>query len=395
MNNTPNASRKHIAIFGKTNSGKSSLLNAIIGQEVSLVSSINGTTTDPVKQAMELIPFGPVVFIDTAGLNDSGELGELRVKRSLKILQSTDFAIYVMEARDLDETAYVEAVKSFKKYSIPHMLVVNKTDLVSKEELENIKSRFEEAVFVSAYCNDSVLFLKDELIKRLSGDEAEDTIVGDLVPPGGKVILVVPVDSEAPKGRIILPQVQLIRDCLDHGIKSYVVRDTELASAVADLADVDLVVTDSQAFRRVSEIVPEETRLTSFSILFARYKGDLHTLVDGAAKIGELNENSRILISEACAHNHSHEDIGRVKIPTLLNRHAGTELRYEFKTGHDFPGDIAAYDLVIHCGSCMLNKKVMRSRIDFCIGKGVKITNYGVVLAHLNGILDRCLKIFR
>jgi len=395
MNNTPNASRKYIAIFGKTNSGKSSLLNAIIGQEVSLVSSINGTTTDPVKQAMELIPFGPVVFIDTAGLNDSGELGELRVKRSLKILQSTDFAIYVMDATDLDEEAYLEAVKGFKKYSIRHMLVVNKIDQVSKEQLENIKSRYNGAVFVSTDSNENILFLKDELIKRLRVDEAEETIVGDLIPPDGKIILVVPVDSEAPKGRIILPQVQLIRDCLDHGIKSYVVRDTELASALADLDNVNLVVTDSQAFRRVSEIVPEDIRLTSFSILFARYKGDLDTLVDGAAKVTELNENSRILISEACAHNHSHEDIGRVKIPMLLNRHVGRELKYEFKMGHDFPEDIAAYDLVIHCGSCMLNKKVMQTRMDFCIEKGVKITNYGVILAYLNGILNRCLKIFR
>lgn len=395
MNNTPNANRKHIAIFGKTNSGKSTLLNAIVGQDVSLVSAINGTTTDPVTKAMELIPFGPVVFIDTAGLEDTSELGDLRVKRTLKILQRADFAIYVMDVNDLDEQVYADTVKEFRKYSIPHMLVVNKIDTIPAEQLEGVRSRLDKAVLVSADKDMNILFLKDELIKRLEENETDETIVGDLIPYGGQVIMVVPVDSEAPKGRIILPQVQLIRDCLDHGIKSYVVRDTELASALADLPNANLVVTDSQAFRRVSEIVPADIKLTSFSILFARHKGDLKTLVDGASKVEELSEKSRILISEACTHNHSHEDIGRVKIPKLLNKHVGKELKYEFKMGHDFPEDIADYDLVIHCGSCMLNKKVMQTRIDWCLEKGTKITNYGVILAYLNGILDRCLEIFR
>lgn len=394
MNSTPNANRKHIAIFGKTNSGKSSLLNAIVGQDVSLVSPINGTTTDPVKKAMELIPFGPVVFIDTAGLDDTGQLGELRVKRSLKILQSTDFAIYVMDINDLDEKAYTETVKGFRKYSIPHLLVINKIDQASTEQLENAKLRLPEAVLISADKEENILFLKDVLIERLAKDEAEETIVGDLVPYGGKIIMVVPVDSEAPKGRLILPQVQLLRDCLDHGIKSYVVRDSELESALPDLKNVNLVVTDSQAFKPVSEIVPVDIKLTSFSILFARHKGDLDTLVDGVSKVEELNEYSRILISEACSHNHSHEDIGRVKIPMLLNRLVGKELKYEFLMGHDFPEDIAGYDLVIHCGSCMLNKKVMQTRIDMCLENGVKITNYGVILAYLNGILDRCIEIY-
>ncbi len=394
MNSTPDANRKHIAIFGKTNSGKSSLLNAIVGQDVSLVSSISGTTTDPVKKAMELIPFGPVVFIDTAGLNDTGELGELRVKRSIKILQSTDFAIYVMDINDLDEQAYIEAVKGFKKYSIPHVLVVNKIDSASQEQLERIKSKLKEAIFVSTHSGGDILLLKDMLIKMLTNDDTEETIVGDLVPSGGKIIMVVPVDSEAPKGRIILPQVQLIRDCLDHGIKSYVVRDTELESALTDLSSVNLVVTDSQAFKRVSEIVPVDIKLTSFSILFARHKGDLSTLADGASKVKELTGESRILISEACSHNHSHEDIGRIKIPNLLNKFVGKQLQYDFKMGHDFPENLDEYDMVIHCGSCMLNKKVMQTRIDICLEKGIKITNYGVVLAYLNGIMDRCMEIF-
>jgi len=243
--------------------------------------------------------------------------------------------------------------------------------------------------------NVSILKLKDELIKRLNKDETTETIVGDLIPSNGKVIMVVPVDSEAPKGRIILPQVQLIRDCLDNEIKSYVVRDTELKSALSDLKDVDLVVTDSQAFKKVNEIVPQGIKLTSFSILFARYKGDIDTFIDGVSKVPYLNEDSRILIAEACTHNHSHEDIGRVKIPKLLNRHVGKELKYEFIMGCDFPEDLSQYDLVIHCGSCMLNKKAMQTRIDKCVESGVKITNYGVILAYMNGILDRCTEVFR
>lgn len=222
----------------------------------------------------------------------------------------------------------------------------------------------------------------------------DEPIVGDIIPYNGKVVMVVPVDSEAPKGRIILPQVQLIRDCLDHGIKSYVVRDTELKSALEDIKDIDLVVTDSQAFKFVNETVPKDIKLTSFSILFARHKGDLKAFIEGAKKVKELNENSKILISESCTHNHSHEDIGRVKIPKLLNKHLGKELNYEFKMGHDFPENLKEYDLVIHCGSCMLNKKTMQTRIDMCEEKQVAITNYGVILAYLNGILERTTEMF-
>lgn len=395
MNETPNANRKHIAIFGKTNSGKSSLLNSIIGQEISLVSSVKGTTTDPVSKAMELIPFGPVVFIDTAGLNDATELGELRTKRTLKVLQQTDFAIYVMEAEDIDEISYNNFIKKFKKYNIPHMLVINKIDSIDEKELFKIKERFKEGLYVSAKDNKNILTLKDELIKRLNEGEVEETIIGDLVPYNGKVVMVVPVDSEAPKGRIILPQVQLIRDCLDHGIKSYVVRDTELKDALLDLKDIDVVVTDSQAFKKVNEIVPKDIKLTSFSILFARYKGDIDAFTKGTLKIKELSESSKILISESCTHNHSHEDIGRVKIPMLLNKFTGKQLNYEFKMGQDFPENLEDYDLVIHCGSCMLNKKIMQTRVDLCIEKDVSITNYGVILAYLNGILPRSTEIFK
>lgn len=394
MNNTPNANRKHIAIYGKTNSGKSSLLNAIVGQDISLVSPIKGTTTDPVSKAMELIPFGPVLFIDTAGLDDNGELGELRIKRSLKTLQKTDFAIYVVDINDICEENYKETVNNFKKYKIPHMVVVNKIDEADENLINSVKEKFKDAVFVSAKEEKNIIELKEELIKRLQNEEEDETLIGDIVPYNGKVIMVVPIDSEAPKGRLILPQVQLIRDCLDHGIKSYVVRDTELESALQDIKDVDLVITDSQAFKKVSQIVPEDIKLTSFSILFAKQKGDLKAFMEGISKIKELDENSKILITESCTHNASHEDIGRVKIPKLLNKHVGKELNYEFKMGHDFPEDIEKYDLVIHCGACMVNKKTVQTRIDMCQEKNVKIVNYGMILAYLTGILPRSLKVF-
>lgn len=394
MHTTPNSNRKHIAIYGKTNSGKSSLLNAIVGQDVSLVSQVKGTTTDPVTKAMELIPFGPVLFIDTAGLDDDSELGELRVKRSLKTLQKTDYALYLLDINNLDEESYKKTVESFKRYGIPYTVVINKIDTVDENTINEAKEKFPNAILISLKENKGILKLKEELINRLQEDEKEDTILGDIVPYNGKIIMVVPVDSEAPKGRIILPQVQLIRDCLDHGIKSYVVRDTELESALEDIKNVDLVVTDSQAFKVVSEIVPKNIKLTSFSILFARHKGNLKAFGSGITKIKELDENSKILICESCTHNTSHEDIGRVKIPKLLNKHVGKELNYEYKMGHDFPENIEEYDLVIHCGACMVNKKTVETRIALCEEKNVPIVNYGIILAYLTGILDRSLEIF-
>lgn len=394
MQTTPNANRKHIAIFGNTNSGKSSLLNAIIGQEISIVSAIKGTTTDPVTKAMELLPFGPVVFIDTAGLNDETELGEFRIKRTRKVLQSADFSIYIIDAVDVQEEAYQKATKDFKKYRIPFITVINKVDLVENDKLADLKKRFSDAIFVSVQNNENILYLKELLMKRLQEDEIEETIVGDVLKYNSTVIMVVPVDSEAPKGRIILPQVQFLRDCLDHGIKCYVVRDTELKSALEELKNVDLVVTDSQAFKFVSTVVPDNIKLTSFSILFARYKGDLKAFVQGVRQVENLKDDSCILISESCTHNHSHEDIGRIKIPKLLRAYTQKKLMFEYKMGQDFPEDLSDYDLVIHCGSCMLNKKIMQTRIDICQDAGVPITNYGIILAYLNGILERSIKVF-
>ena len=395
MNSTPNANRKHIAIFGKTNAGKSSLVNSICGQEIAIVSEVAGTTTDPVLKAMELIPIGPVLFIDTAGLDDKSEVGKLRIKRTMDMMKRTDFALYVMDVNNIDPNNYEEIKLEFKKYNIPYLLVINKIEDIEKDELNQLKEKYTEAIFVSTYTKEGIDELKNQIINKLQDSENEVPIIGNLVPYGGKVILVVPIDSEAPKGRIILPQVQCIRDCLDNGIKTYVVRDTELASALEDIKDVDLVVTDSQAFKKVSEIVPQNIKLTGFSILFANHKGDLQSFVDGARKIDSLNKDSKILISESCTHNMSHEDIGRIKIPKLLNKYVGAELNYDFRVGHDFPENIKDYDLIIHCGGCMINRKTILNRIDFCRDEEVAITNYGIVLAFLTGILDRSLEIFK
>lgn len=402
MNNTPRANRKHIGFYGKRNAGKSSIMNDIIGQKISLVSEIKGTTTDPVSKSVELIPFGPVVFIDTGGIDDEGQLGELRVEKTMKTLEKIDFAIYVMEITDIDDNYHKEFVEEFKKRDIPYIIVINKTDIVSEERLEEIKSnidnekKWENVVFVSTKDSDAISHLKDELIKNLDADEEEETLIGDIIPYGGKVIMVVPIDAEAPKGRLILPQVQLIRDCLDHGIKSYVVRDTELASAIEDLKDIDLVVTDSQAFKEVDKIVPKSINLTSFSIIMARQKGDMNTFLEGIKVIESLKEKEtpKILIIESCSHNTSHEDIGKVKIPKLLTKHLGKEIDFHFRMGEDFPKDLETYDLVIHCGSCMLNKKTMETRMRVCNDKGVPITNYGILLAYLTGILNRAVKVF-
>ena len=395
MNSTPNANRKHIAIFGKTNAGKSSLVNSICGQEIAIVSEVAGTTTDPVLKAMELIPLGPVLFIDTAGLDDKSEVGKLRIKRTMDMMKRTDFALYVMDVNNIDSNDYEEIKLEFKKYNIPYLLVINKIEAIDKYKLNQLKEKYKDAIFVSTYTKEGIEELKNELVSKLEDSENEIPIIGNLVPYGGKVILVVPIDSEAPKGRIILPQVQCIRDCLDNGIKIYIVRDTELTSALQDIKDVDLVVTDSQAFKKVSKIVPENIKLTGFSILFANHKGDLKSFVDGVRKIDSLNKDSKILISESCTHNVSHEDIGRVKRPTLLNKYVGAELNYDFIVGHDFPENIKDYDLIIHCGGCMINRKTILNRINFCRKEEIPITNYGIVLAFLTGILDRSLEIFK
>ena len=395
MNTTPNANRKHIGIYGNTNSGKSSLMNKILGQDISLVSNVEGTTTDPVQKAMEFIPFGPILLIDTAGLEDKSQLGEIRVRKSLDYLKRLDFAIYVVDGKNLDIDTYKKWKREANKYNIRHMVVVNKLDKLSEDEVHNINNIFEKPLFVSAIKNENLDKLKEELITNLEQDEEDKPIVGDLLSYGSTVILVVPIDSEAPKGRIILPQVQVIRDCLDHGIKTYVVRDTELEEALKEIKNVDLVITDSQAFKEVDKIVPKNINLTSFSILFARQKGELSDFLDGAKKLKDLKPGDNILICESCTHNISHEDIGRVKIPRMLNKIAGGDLNLEYKVGYDFNEDVEKYDMVIHCGACMVNRKSVVNKINLCKEKNIPITNYGLVIAYFTGILDRSVEIFK
>lgn len=398
---TPNANRKHIVFYGKRNAGKSSIMNSIIGQEVSLVSDIKGTTTDTVSKAVELIPFGPVVFVDTGGIDDQGTLGELRIEKTKKTLESVDFAIYVMDIEEIDNMENV-LEKEFDIRNIPYIIVINKIDLISKEKLVEIKDRLKSQfkdktiVYSSVKDEDTIVNLRNTLIEKLETLDEDNTLIGDIVPYNGKVIMVIPIDGEAPKGRLILPQVQLLRDCLDHGIKSYVVRDRELESAMTDLKDTDLVVTDSKIFKYVENIIPKDINITSFSIIMARQKGNLREFINGIDKFKSLKDKDdpRILIMESCSHNVSHEDIGRVKIPRVINKTLGNEMNYDFAMGNDFPQDLKKYDLVIHCGSCMLNKKTMLNRIRMCQESGVAITNYGMVLAYGAGILERAVKVF-
>ena len=395
MNSTPNSNRKHIGIYGNTNSGKSSLMNAILGQDISLVSSIEGTTTDPVQKAMELIPFGPVLLIDTAGLEDKTELGFKRIKKSYEFLKRVDFSLYVIDAKNPDLDTYKVWKREATKYNVEHIVVINKIDTVSDEEIDNLVKNFNDYVLVSTKDKYGIDNLKNKIINNLKNGEEEKPIVGDLLEYGSKVVLVVPIDSEAPKGRIILPQVQVIRDCLDHGIKTYVVRDTELEEAIKDLKDIDLVITDSQAFKDVDTILPKDLKLTSFSILFARQKGELDDFLEGTKKLDTLKPNDKILICESCTHNISHEDIGRVKIPNMLRKIAGGNLNIDYMVGYDFKENLEDYDLVIHCGACMVNRKSVLNKINLCKEKNIPITNYGMVIAYFTGILERSVEIFK
>lgn len=391
MEKTPIAFRTHVSIFGNTNAGKSSLFNKIIGQDMTIVSDKEGTTTDPVTKAMELIPYGPIALTDTAGLGDTTEIGNQRAAKTKSVLSRTDFAIYAADCSSFCEEDYAKAKILFEKHKIGHILVFTKSDLTTDKAVNN----YPGAVFVSVNDDASIDALKKRLLEELSKiAPEEETMIGDLLPPSSTVVMVVPIDSEAPKGRLILPQVQFLRDCLDHGIKCVVTRDTELKETLDELNKTDLVVTDSQAFKFVSSVVSDDIPLTSFSMLMAKMKGDLQKLIKGADAIDNLKDGSRVLMAEACTHNASHEDIGRVKIPSLLKKYTGKDLKFDFYVHHDFPENLSDYDLVIHCGGCMINSRSMMNRIDFCEENGVPITNYGVTLAYLNGILQRSRRIF-
>jgi len=390
--------RRHIAILGETNSGKSALFNAILGVEAAIVSDISGTTTDPIVKPMELLPYGPVVLIDTGGLGDETALGEQRVKRTRETLSGVDFALYTVDVRSFDEDIYREMRAVFENQSTPHMVVFTKKDLLELSDIERI------AHFSKKYKNTYVVSVKDEasiseLLARMSESLEKLAAISDfnqvsIAPVGGVAVMVSVIDSEAPAGRLILPQNQFIRKCLDDGIRVNCTTPEQLPIVLRESARVDIVVTDSQAFKEVAEIIPNDIPLTSFSILGAHEKGNLAVFIRGIQAIGKLNDGDRILIAEACTHNSTHEDIARVKIPALLRKLSGKTLEFEYRSGRDFPDNLLSYALVVHCGSCNLTRRETLERMQRVTKTGVPITNFGVLLAYGADILNRATEPF-
>ena len=400
LNNTPNADRIHIGIFGRRNAGKSSVINAVTGQSLAIVSDVLGTTTDPVYKAMEILPLGPVVLIDTPGLDDVGELGQLRVQKTFQVLNKTDIALLILDVNSgfsQEEEKLLELVKAKK---IPFVAVLNKTDLAEEgkiksfEKLLKEKYTIENVVSVSAEKKEGIFELKEK-IASLNTEKEKSPIISDIVGEGELAVIVVPIDESAPKGRLILPQQQTIRDLLDHNAMSAVTQVTTLTKTLESLKEPPkVVVTDSQAFKEVAKIVPGNVPLTSFSILFARHKGELSTLVNGVKAMENLKDGDTVLISEGCTHHRQCNDIGSVKIPNAVRKYTGKSLNFEFTSGGEVPLDLSKYSLVIHCGGCMLNEREMKYRIACANDAGVPIVNYGVLLAQVNGILERSLEPF-
>ena len=372
LNETASADRLHRGFFGKRNAGKSSLVNAVTGQETSVVSEVKGTTTDPVRKAMELLPLGPVVIIDTPGLDDEGELGELRVKRTRQVLNYVDLAVLTVDATIGMSDAERELCEIFKKKNIPYVIAYNKSDL-----LATIPQASENEIYVSALSGVNINELKDKMAALVKASDEQ-------------------IDKAAPKGRLILPQQQTIRDILDSGATALVCRDTELQGLLASLPQKPrMVITDSQAFGKVAKIVPRDVELTSFSILFARYKGNLRDAVRGAAMLDKLQDGDKILISEGCTHHRQCGDIGTVKLPKWISEYTGKQLGFEFTSGRDFPEDLSPYALVIHCGGCMLTEREMQYRARHASDSGIPMSNYGIIIAHTHGILRRSLESFK
>lgn len=390
LNDTVSAERLHIGFFGMRNAGKSSLVNAFTGQELSVVSEVRGTTTDPVRKAMELLPLGPIVVIDTPGLDDEGELGALRVKKAREILAKTDIAVLVVDAvRGLSKEDN-ELTALFEERKLPYIIAYNKADLLSERPPHDNNS-----IYVSAVTGKNVSALKDRLGKFSESLKNEKHIVADLLSDNDVVVLVIPVDAAAPKGRLILPQQQTMREILDHHCSFVGCQPEELPSTLAALSKKPkLVITDSQAFGRVSNDVPEDIMLTSFSILFARYKGELEEQVKGVAMLSELKDGDRVLISEGCTHHRQCGDIGTVKMPKWIEEYSGTKPEYTFTSGGSFPENLSEFSLVVHCGGCMLNEKEMQRRVEAARKAGVPIVNYGIAIAHIHGILERSLQLF-
>ena len=384
LNDTPSAERIQIGFFGLRNAGKSSLVNRITNQQMSVVSDVKGTTTDPVRKSMELLPLGPVTIIDTPGFDDEGELGELRVAKTKEILSICDIAVLVTENDELTETE-LELKSIISERGVPMVIVRNKADTLKVPESSNDK------IFASALSGEGTEDVKNA-IARLSPKEKEVRFVADLIEKGDTVVLVIPIDTSAPKGRIILPQQQAIRDILDAGAVSCVTGVENLSKTISSLKEPPaLVITDSQAFAKVMKIVPEEIPLTSFSILMARYKGFLDQAVSGARVIDLLKNGARILISEGCTHHRQCEDIGTVKLPAMLKKRTGKELVFDFSSGHSFPDDLSGFDLIIHCGACMLNDNEVKNRMNTAKKQGIPFTNYGTAIAFINGILERSI----
>lgn len=395
LNNTPASERLHIGIFGKRNAGKSSLINAVTAQNLAIVSDYKGTTTDPVYKAMELLPLGPVMIIDTPGIDDEGDLGQLRIQKAYQVLNKTDIAILVIDASlgiSPEDSALLKHIESKK---LPLLIVFNKTDLITKQQQHTLAKQISQPhIFVSSQQNSNITELKN-LLSSMKPDESKKELVADLISPSDIVILVTPIDNAAPKGRLILPQQQVLRNLLDNNAIALVVQENQLAEAIAKLsAKPKLVITDSQAFHHVASILPKDYPLTSFSILFARYKGNLNIALSGIKALDTVKDGDKILISEGCTHHRQCNDIGSVKIPGWIKAYTKAEPEFVFTSGTEFPADLSPYKLIIHCGGCMLNEKEMLYRYEYAKTQNIPITNYGLLIAHINGILKRSIQVF-
>ncbi|MCC0650426.1 [FeFe] hydrogenase H-cluster maturation GTPase HydF [Clostridioides sp. ZZV15-6598] len=398
LNSTPQSIRVHIGLFGKRNAGKSSVINAITNQSAAIVSDIAGTTTDPVFRPMEILPIGPCVLIDTAGLDDVGELGELRINKSLDILEKTDIALLVVDCQIGVSKEDLSLIEKFNDKNIPHILVLNKIDTIKNQsEILSLTKNKVKCPVVSVSSTDKIGIedLKNEIIKVLPKDSTEFKLVSDLIEPNDLVVLVVPIDKAAPKGRLILPQQQVIRDILDTGAISIVTKEDNLKETLSNLSKKPkLVITDSQVFPQVDKDTPKDIPLTSFSILFARQKGDLKELIDGAYALENLKDGDKVLMAEGCTHHRQTDDIGTVKIPNMIRKKTGKNITFEFSSGVSFTEDITKYALVVHCGACMMNRAGMLSRIEKAKSFNVPIVNYGILIAYTKGILERSLELF-
>ncbi|MBQ2915301.1 MAG: [Clostridia bacterium] len=389
LNATPQGDRIHIGIFGRRNAGKSSLINAITNQNIAIVSDVKGTTTDPVYKNMELLPLGPVTIIDTPGIDDEGDLGAMRVKASYQVLNKTDIAVVVIDGNNISapDNSIIEKIKDKK---IPYVVVYNKADIYG-----NIEVSAENEIAVSSAKGTNINELRELIAKQFKTDGESKKIISDKLKPNDFVVLVVPIDESAPKGRLILPQQQTVRDIIDHHANAIVVQDTELAQTLSDLGRKPaVVITDSQAFGKVAKIVPKETLLTSFSILMARYKGNLEQAVAGVTALDRLEDGDTVLISEGCTHHRQCGDIGTVKLPNWIKNHTGKDVKFEFTSGTEFHEDLTKYKLIVHCGGCMLNEREMKYRLRTAEEQGVPMTNYGILIAYVHGILKRSVEIF-